>query len=273
MRNLTFFLCLLIGVGCGQKKTADDPADILQSSASADTPISQPVAKPTSMTGLDITYCMGQFSPKDHSDFISIPSRYADQGGRYMRADAFSAFVKMYDAAQQSGIKLVIKSAARNFDYQKAIWERKWTGTTTLSDGTNVATDIKEDVDKARKILEYSSMPGTSRHHWGTDIDLNAFDNAYFEQGEGKKIYDWLIANADSYGYCQPYTPKGTERPHGYNEEKWHWSYQPVSQTITEYARQSLHNEMILGFQGAQTAVEIDVVGKYVLGIHASCMD
>ncbi|NJK84501.1 MAG: M15 family metallopeptidase [Saprospiraceae bacterium] len=41
--------------------------------------------------------------------------------------------------------------------------------------------------ERALKILKYSSMPGTSRHHWGTDIDLNSFSNSYFEQGEGKK--------------------------------------------------------------------------------------
>jgi len=86
---------------------------------------------------------------------------------------------------------------------------------------------------------------GTSRHHWGTDIDLNSFNNKYFESGKGKKIYDWLTSNASSFGFCQPYTPKGDHRPHGYNEEKWHWSYQPVSQDITDYAEQYLRNEIL----------------------------
>ncbi|MBK8672515.1 MAG: D-alanyl-D-alanine carboxypeptidase family protein [Bacteroidetes bacterium] len=30
-------------------------------------------------------------------------------------------------------------------------------------------------------------MPGSSRHHWGTEVDINALSNAYFSTGEGKK--------------------------------------------------------------------------------------
>ena len=250
------------------------PANTNQSTKASPTEQSttpKAATKKAIMKGLDINYCMGRFDPKKHRDFVLIPAKYADRQGMYMRRDAYDAFLKMTTKAQESGIVLTIRSAARNFDYQKGIWERKWTGVTKLSDGTDVSKDIKEPIDKALKILEYSSMPGTSRHHWGTDIDLNSFNNKYFESGKGKKIYDWLTSNASSFGFCQPYTPKGDHRPHGYNEEKWHWSYQPVSQDITDYAEQYLRNEMIKGFEGAATAPQIDVVGKYVLGIHHGC--
>ncbi|MFT4536257.1 MAG: D-alanyl-D-alanine carboxypeptidase [Saprospiraceae bacterium] len=220
------------------------------------------------MKNLDIDYCMGKFEPKSHEDFVAIPIKYADKVGMYMRADAYSAFEEMYTEAKKDGISIQIRSAARNFHYQKGIWERKWTGATKLSDGTDVSKDITAPIDKALKILEYSSMPGTSRHHWGTDIDLNAFNNEYFAKGEGRKMYDWLVVNASTYGFCQPYTPKGPIRPNGYNEEKWHWSYQPVSQEITDYAEEHMKNEVISGFLGSETAVEIDVVRKYVLGIN-----
>lgn len=220
---------------------------------------------------LTTVYCMGQFDPKTDADFRLIPAQYADREGMYIRKDVFDAFKSMFEAAKKEGHKLQIRSATRNFNYQKGIWERKWTGATTLSDGTNVATDIQNPTAKALKILEYSSMPGTSRHHWGTDIDLNAFNNAYFEKGEGKAIYEWLQKNAATYGFCQPYTPKGPDRPHGYNEEKWHWSYKPLGAEITAFASQHLKNEMIKGFKGAETAIEIDVIGKYVLGINQRC--
>ena len=223
------------------------------------------------MKNINIDYCMGKFEPKSHDDFVSIPIKHADRKGMYMRADAFSAFEKMSEGAKKEGIYIQIRSAARNFDYQKGIWERKWTGATKLSDGTDISKDIAAPIAKSLKILEYSSMPGTSRHHWGTDIDLNAFNNEYFEKGEGRKVYDWLIANGSNYGFCQPYTPKGTNRPNGYNEEKWHWSYQPISQGITDYAKQNMKNEMISGFLGAETAADIDVVNKYVLGINNGC--
>ena len=107
-------------------------------------------------------------------------------------------------------------------------------------------------------------MPGSPRHHWGTDIDINNFNNSYFESGQGLKEYDWLVANAAQFGFCQPYTPKGTERPFGYNEEKWYWSYIPVAKQLTQKAATELKDEMIGGFKGSETAVEIGVVEKYV---------
>lgn len=220
----------------------------------------------------DVQYVMGHFDPKTHKDFIEIPLQYADQKGRYMHKEAFDAFIKMWDHAQQDGVQLTIKSAVRNFDYQKGIWERKWTGATQLSDGTNVATDIHDHRDKASKILEYSSMPGTSRHHWGTDIDLNAFNNQYFAKGEGLKVYEWLQDNAPKYGYGQPYTAKGAARPNGYNEEKWHWSYLPIAKPLTEVAKQHLQDTMITDFKGAATAVALKVKDNYILGIASDCL-
>ena len=228
-------------------------------------------AKKPKLPAADLDYIMGKFDPTKRKDFVLIPRKYADRKGLYLRKRALDSFIKMRDAAAERGIIMEIKSATRNFDYQKGIWERKYTGTTTLSDGTNVATDIKEIKDKCLKILEYSSMPSTSRHHWGTDIDINSFNNTYFESGEGKKLYTWMLTHAADYGWCQPYTPHGPDRPHGYFEEKWHWSYMPLSQILTQQAEAEFKDEMIKGFMGSEAATEIGVVEKYVLGINGSC--
>lgn len=269
-RYLYLTLCVVLIASCdlNTKKSETQVAAVLKN---VEETVNSKSVQLSKMKNLDIDYCMGKFEPKTHADFVAIPIKYADREGMYMRADAYEAFEKMYGEAIKEGIKFQIRSAARNFDYQKGIWERKWTGTTKLSDGTDVSKDISEPIKKALKILEYSSMPGTSRHHWGTDIDLNSFNNEYFEKGEGKKMYDWLVSNGAAYGFCQPYTPKGPQRPDGYNEEKWHWSYQPVSQGITEYAEKNMRNEMISGFLGSETAPEIDVVTKYILGINQGC--
>ena len=220
---------------------------------------------------LTLDYVTGKFNPAKHKDFVVIPKSYADREGMYLRQEVFDAFVKMNEAAKKDGVHFVIRSAARNFDYQKGIWERKWTGKTVLSDGTNVKKDIHSAKAKSLKILEYSSMPGSSRHHWGTDFDLNNFNNDWFEVGEGLKMYNWLVANAKDYGFAQPYSPKGNERPEGYNEEKWHWSYLPTANKLTEFAKKELKSHMIKGFLGDETAEEIDIVKNYVLGIHSSC--
>ncbi|NNF34995.1 MAG: M15 family metallopeptidase [Saprospiraceae bacterium] len=229
------------------------------------------VKVPEPVIEVPVSYIMGQFDPTTHKDFTIIPRQYADRDSMYMRKDAFNDFVRMYEVAFKDSINLVIRSAARNFDYQKGIWERKWNGTTILSDGVNAATDIQDPKERALKILEYSSMPSTSRHHWGTDIDLNSFNNGWFEEGEGLKLYNWMLGHAHEYGYCQPYTEKGSERPEGYNEEKWHWSYTPVSKPLLQLAAKELKNEMIKGFLGHEQATTIDVVSKYVLGINHQC--
>lgn len=222
--------------------------------------------------GFDVEYLTGQFIPADHPDFVPVARQYADREGLYLRKEVYEAFLEMHEAAQEAGIRLVIRSATRNFDYQKGIWERKWTGARHLSSGENAAQAYPDPKERALQILKYSSMPGTSRHHWGTDLDLNAFNNDYFESGEGLKLYRWMQANAGSFGFCQPYTAKGESRPHGYNEEKWHWSYLPTAQPLTALARQALSDEDIQGFKGAQTARSISVVRKYVLGISPECL-
>lgn len=269
--SLLFIAILLVFASCksDKKPVTEMPEEVVLKAEKADKKSTPPMD--ALLKELDTDYCMGRFEPSKHSDFVLIPIQYADREGMYLRRDVFNAFVQMYDSANKEGIKLQIRSATRNFHYQRGIWERKWTGASILSDGTNVATDITEPKQKALKILEYSSMPGTSRHHWGTDIDLNSFSNDYFEKGEGKKLYDWMTQNAATFGFCQPYTAKGPNRPDGYNEEKWHWTYMPIGAEITTFAEQHLKNEMITGFKGAETAVEIDVVGKYVLGISHSC--
>ncbi len=218
-----------------------------------------------------IDYLTGKFDPATHPDFVKVENKYADREGLYLRKDTYEAFKKMYASAKTDGVQLVIRSATRNFDYQKGIWEAKWSGKRKVED-KNLATSIKDPTERALKILEYSSMPGTSRHHWGTDMDLNAFANSFFEKGEGLKIYEWLSQHASEYGFCQPYSPKGTERPYGYNEEKWHWSYLPIAKQLTDQAKAQLKNEMISGFRGAETVTSINVVEKYVLGINQECL-
>ncbi len=219
----------------------------------------------------DLAYLMGKFDPASHPDFVEINPEHASRKGMFLRRDVYDAFKKMYAAALKDGIRLRIISAARNFESQKGIWEAKWTGGRLIENGKNASEAYPDPVERALKILEYSSMPGSSRHHWGTDMDLNDLNPEWFQSGEGKKIHDWLTANGAAYGFCQPYSPKGNDRPFGYNEEQWHWSYMPVSSILTELAKQKLKDDMISGFEGANTAPKIGIVQKYVLGINPAC--
>lgn len=219
----------------------------------------------------DLAYLMGHFDPAQHPDFVKVDQRYTERSDFFLHRATYAAFERMYAAALREGIELKVVSATRNFARQKQIWEAKWRGERTLEGGETAPKAYPNPTDRALAILRYSSMPGTSRHHWGTDLDLVELNNEYFAQGKGKRIYDWLLAHAAEYGFCQPYTPKGPERPEGYQEEKWHWSYLPLSKTLTQLAQTQLRNEAIQGFEGAEVAARIDVVGKYVLGINQAC--
>ena len=212
-------------------------------------------------------YLLGQFDPITDSRFTKLKDEHTEGSARggVLRSEAYSAFEKMAVAAKQEGVTLTIISATRNFESQKRIWENKWNGK-TLVEGKNLTT-VKDKVERAKIILHYSSMPGSSRHHWGTDMDLNSLENSYFESGEGLKIYQWLQTHASEYGFCQPYTSKSDGKRTGYEEEKWHWSYLPLSKQLLEDYVNSISYKDIAGFKGSETAPSIKIIEQYVQGI------
>lgn len=265
---LPIALIVAISLSCqanSDQQQADAPTNNV-----IDTIVEAEAPPPPPTVSLD--YIMGKINPSKDSNFVKIAAEYTTKSNIYLHKEAYAAFLKMHTAAKEDGINLRILSATRNFNVQKSIWESKWNGSRKLSDGTSAA-EIADTNARALKILEYSSMPGTSRHHWGTDIDLNNLNNPYFEKEPGSKVYQWLTANAARFGYCQTYTPKGANRPDGYNEEKWHWSYLPVAKEYSASARQLLKDEDIQGFAGAGVAPNLEVVKKYVLGINPECLD
>lgn len=217
-----------------------------------------------------VEYLLGKFNQKTDTSFAIIPIKYCSKEAMYLRKETIAAFIKMYDAAKKEGVSLKIISATRNFNEQKSIWEAKWSGS-RLVNGKNLSQTIKDPVERAKTILRYSSMPGTSRHHWGTDMDLNSLENAYFTTAEGKKVYDWLKKNGATYGFCQPYSVKNEARPNGYEEEKWHWSYMPLSSAILKEYSKKIKPESISGFTGFETAVKLNIIEQYVKGINPEC--
>lgn len=202
---------------------------------------------------------LGQFEPALHGAFSRVPDAWTDKTDIYLRTEVLDACGRMRAAAAADGVALVIRSATRNFDYQRGIWERKWQRTRYMG---------WQDVDKARDILTYSAMPGASRHHWGTDIDFNSFENDWFESGEGAEVYAWLCAHAGEFGFHQVYDDKSTGRT-GYELERWHWSYLPTAGPMLE-AYNALVSEADLleaPFSGAETADSLRVLRDFVNGI------
>jgi hypothetical protein len=214
-------------------------------------------------------YLLGKVDAAKDSNFVLVPHHLSSKA-IYLEKETLKAFLKMQEAAQMDGVQLTVISGFRSFSHQKRIWEAKWTGQRKVN-GKNLNTSITDPVKRAKKILEFSSMPGTSRHHWGTDIDIYSLNNQAFTYGKGYAIYTWLIQNASKYGFCQVYSEKGINRPNGYEEEKWHWSYMPKSLVYLSDFKQLINYNKIKGFKGSETAQEVKAIEHYVLGINTSC--
>jgi len=205
-------------------------------------------------------FLMGRFNPKTHPDFVKVDKKYHTKSEMYLLKETLEAFIKMRESAKKDGISLTIVSGTRNFDAQKRIWEKKYER--NKNQGLS-------DIENIKKIMIWSSMPSTSRHHWGTDIDINGFDE-YFDgkNPQANKEYEWLKENASKFGFCQTYTEKKEGgRLTGYNEEKWHWSYMPIAKQLLEDYSRLIDYSDIKGFSASEFSQELNIIEKYVFGI------
>ncbi|MUU78411.1 M15 family metallopeptidase [Winogradskyella endarachnes] len=243
----TFFMLCLV-VSCNTKPNKVVVAEVATSSNDS------LQTKEKSKLNINKSLVLGKFNYKTDSTFIKVSTDHSAKT-LYLNKDVYAAFLDMYKAAKKDQIDLVILSGTRNFKEQKAIWERKWKKYNNL-----------KPLDRAQKILEYSSMPSTSRHHWGTDLDLNNLTNSYFSTAKGKAIYRWLNENANDYGFYQVYTTKDNGRT-GYNLEKWHWSYLPLASKYLEFYNSNITLDDIIDFDGAELAKDLNVIENYVNGI------
>lgn len=163
-------------------------------------------------------------------------------GGR-LEADTLAAFARMQLAAKRDGIHLNACSTFRDFNAQQGIWDKKAQGLRPILDSHNQPVNIqnKSDDELIDLILLWSALPGTSRHHWGTDLDvfdsraihqdkLQLIDSEYHQHGPCHQLYLWLQQYATKYGFYFPYQAGLS----GVSPEPWHLSYYPVSSKLLE---------------------------------------
>ena len=156
--------------------------------------------------------------------------------------DVVEPFRAMRDEAAKAGFDVAILSGFRSFDRQLSIWNRKARGELAVLDNNARPLDIATlaERDLVFAILRWSALPGASRHHWGTDIDV--FDAAARPPGyeidlipaeyEGDGMFapfsEWLdarIANGTSFGFFRPYD----RDRRGVAPERWHLSHAPLA--------------------------------------------
>ena len=266
MKHITLILTIIALLSCSNNKAQNtniEPQDTIQSQQSTDFSLQASINnKKTDKDSLLIPHfsflipkeiLLGKFNPSQDTNFVIIPDHMSTYKGLYCEKQTFNAYLAMRDSALKQGIDLIIISATRTFDRQLQIWDRKWQN----SHG--------DDSTKVRSIMRYSSMPGTSRHHWGTELDFISAETDYWTIGEGLRIYNWLCANAHKFGFFQPYTADPART--GYAEERWHWSYAPLSKPYLEAYRQKITAEDISGFSGSYLVDSLGIIQSHVFGI------
>jgi LAS superfamily LD-carboxypeptidase LdcB len=166
---------------------------------------------------------------------------------KLLHPEALEAFFKLHSKAQAEGFDLSIVSGFRSFEDQKSIWQAKARGKKILrnSDGEKLNYDELTREDVLESILRWSAIPGASRHHWGSEIDIidaNALTpgqkveltpDEVASDGPFGPLHDWLdgeINNQMADGFFRPYE----KDLGGVAPERWHLSYRPLSESYLE---------------------------------------
>jgi LAS superfamily LD-carboxypeptidase LdcB len=224
-----------------------------------------------SYTSVQSEFTHGQLIGKDESDIVG------DSYTTKMHRDAAKAFQKMKIEAAKVHIDIELVSAYRSFQRQKEIYEAKYKKYTKQG---------LSPMDAIKKIIEYSTIPGTSRHHWGTDIDIidgNAKPRPksvlqpelFHGDGPFCKIKDWLTENANFFDFYEVYTNDANRK--GFKYEPWHFSYAPVSKPmLLEYkkldVKKILQKEKILGSEHFTDAFITQYRKQNILDINAELL-
>jgi LAS superfamily LD-carboxypeptidase LdcB len=181
-------------------------------------------------------------------------------------------FMQLRGAAAKAGFDLAAVSAFRDFERQLAIWNAKFDR--PAGDGAALNSDERIDA-----ILQWSALPGASRHHWGTDMDLidraamppdyrvRLVSEEYARGGVFAAAAEWLEANASRFGFFRPY--RGIRS--GVQAEPWHFSFAPVAEAARRHFSVPLLSAALgeAGLSGKQAVLARleEIVARYVNSI------
>ena len=190
-------------------------------------------------------------------------------------------FSNLRRAALADGIDIVPVSAFRDFTRQLRIWNEKHRGERPLygADGELLDAAALAPAARIEAILRWTALPGASRHHWGTDLDLidrNAIPAAapvslspseYAKGGPYAGLCSWLERHAAVYGFFRPY--RGVLS--GVQAEPWHYSFAPVAEGARRALtlgtlRETLAAAPLLGKEIVLARLE-DLHSRFVLAV------
>ena len=200
-----------------------------------------------------------------------------------LHRDAVEPFLAMRHAAALEGIDLMPVSSFRDFARQAAIWNAKYRGERMLLGRDGLSLDFAgvERSALVDTILWWSALPGASRHHWGSDLDVidaaavpadyrvQLLPQEFAPDGVFARLEDWLARHMTGFGFFRPYaTDRGGVQP-----EPWHLSYAPVSvpalDALTiDVLREALAHEPIEGLDEVRARLDA-IHERYVARVDA----
>src|SRR5579862_755978 len=200
-----------------------------------------------------------------------------------LHPQAAEALLALRRAAATAGHDLAVVSAFRDFNQQLVIWNAKFRGERALLDRDGTRLDVRtlsaEQI--VRAILHWSALPGASRHHWGTELDV--FDRARLPSGSRPQLLpseyerggayaalaSWLSQHAASYGFYLPYdSDRGGVQP-----EPWHLSFAPLASALLPQLTVEVIADALAGgpLQGQEIVLRLlpEIHTRYVRAIAA----
>lgn len=171
-------------------------------------------------------------------------------GGVLVHREVVAPLRLLQERAERDGVELKVASGFRGFETQLNIWNQKAQGKRKLLDSEGRPLDFQKlsEDEIISAILRWSALPGASRHHWGTDLDV--FDAKALKKGVRLQLVPqeaapggpfaefsrWLGENLLEEKFFRPYS----RDLGGVSPEWWHISFEPVSKPYFEKLSLSL---------------------------------
>lgn len=118
---------------------------------------------------------------------------------------AAARWQQMTELASVDGVRLLMVSGFRSFEYQAQLIRNKLDAGQAIED-----------------ILQVNAAPGFSQHHTGAAVDIaTPGSRPLTEEFADSNAFEWLSDNAPQFGFSMTYPP---DNQHGFIYEPWHWA-------------------------------------------------
>ena len=166
-------------------------------------------------------------------------------GQHLIHRDVVTDFVRLQEHARNDGVQLEIASSFRSFERQALIWNNKFAGKRPVFNKHQQLVDLHHlsALERVQAIMLFSALPGASRHHFGTDMDvwdpnavgehynLQLNEQEYAHDGPFATLSQWLDEHMAEHGFLRPYH----RYQGGVAAEPWHISHRHSAEIMQQY--------------------------------------